>query len=888
MAKDRKNDNRIPGSDKYLLKKSDERFRSLVEHASEALFCYEYDPPIPIDAPVKDQIPLFYNGVLAECNDIAARSYGTAKAEEVIGKKLTELFGTSTGSLDAFFRTFIENGYRTQNLESKEILEDGTERYFLNNGHGVIENGRLTRVWGTYRDITQQKQIEDKLKQSEKKYRNLFDNIPIGIFRTTPDAQIIDFNHTMLELLEYPSRQALMEKKVSDLYVDPKDRQLLIDTLKRDGFMKNFETRFCKYDGAIIWAEGHVTIINEDSGDIIIEGGLIDITERKKAEELLKKSEELYRNIIEHTNEMFFIVGPAADIVFITPQAEDIIGYKPWELMKIKWIDLLTDNPENDKGKKIAQDVFKKSVNPQLHLMEVYHKNGNRVLLEIDESPVFDDKGKVVFLSGAARDITERKRIEEAFVKEKEFTDSALDNQLDTFFLFDPATGKALRWNRIFSDITGYSDKEIAELKMPDSYYSAEDLKRTGEFIQVVLKKGTGTIELDLICKDGRNVPTEYKVSVINDDQGQPKYFISIGRDITERRKAEEEMHKLALAVKYSSELVNLGTLDGKMIFINDSGGRILGIDPAEVGQISVMDVIPDHFKELVQNEVIPKLLQGETWEGELQYRNIKTGDLTDVHAMTFTVPDPETGKPQFLANVSMDITARKSAEIELKKSRDQLRKLATQLQKTEELERKALSRELHDQVGQNLTALNINLNMLKNQISGGLAKEAKNRINDSMNLVENTVKSIRNIMGDLRPQELDDYGLSAALRWYIKRFQDRTAVSVNLKEGKKLSRLPASTESALFRIFQEALTNVAKHADASEVNLIIREDDGIFRFTIDDNGNGFDIGTDPNSKEEGGWGIINMKERALAIGADIDIKSEPGSGTNITLKVKI
>jgi PAS domain-containing protein len=111
------------------LRLSELRFRSLIEQTTDAVFCYEYDPPIPTGLPVEEQLKLFYRGVLVECNDVCARSYGATRAEEVIGRKLNELFGTSPGSLDDFFREFIQNGYRTVDAEATEISEDGTKRH---------------------------------------------------------------------------------------------------------------------------------------------------------------------------------------------------------------------------------------------------------------------------------------------------------------------------------------------------------------------------------------------------------------------------------------------------------------------------------------------------------------------------------------------------------------------------------------------------------------------------------------------------------------------------------------------------------------------------------------------------------------------------------------
>jgi PAS domain S-box-containing protein len=169
---------------------------------------------------------------------------------------------------------------------------------------------------------------------------------------------------------------------------------------------------------------------------------------------------------------------------------------------------------------------------------------------------VRDESGEPVKIVGTWLDISERKEVEARLFTEKEFTDIALDAQVDTFFLFEPATGKALRWNRAFRDISGYTDEEIAKMPAPASYYSPGDLERAAAFTQKVLVEGTGTIELELVCMDGRRIPTEYRVSVINDDQGNPKYLISIGRDVTERKQAETEQARLLAQVQEQAQQV--------------------------------------------------------------------------------------------------------------------------------------------------------------------------------------------------------------------------------------------------------------------------------------------------------------------------------------------
>lgn len=164
-------------------------------------------------------------------------------------------------------------------------------------------------------------------------------------------------------------------------------------------------------------------------------------------------------------------------------------------------------------------------------------------------------------IDGFAFDVTERRAVDTALRAEKAFTDKALDAQLDTFFVFEPATGKAVRWNKAFERVSGYSASEIARLPAPDTYYSARDLERAEAFTQAVMEEGEGTLELELVCKDRHRVSTEYRVSVLVGEDGQVEHLISIGRDVSERRRMEKQLRETQLHytdfVNSSSDLVS-------------------------------------------------------------------------------------------------------------------------------------------------------------------------------------------------------------------------------------------------------------------------------------------------------------------------------------------
>lgn len=231
------------------------------------------------------------------------------------------------------------------------------------------------------------------------------------------------------------------------------------------------------------------------------------------------------------------------------------------------------------------------------------------------------------------------------------------------------------------------------------------------------------------------------------------------------------------------------------------------------------------------------------------------------------------------------DVTDRNKAEKTLKNYTDRLRALSSQLAEVEDAERQRLSQELHDQVGQNLTALGINLNIIKSQMPADTLKIIHSRLDDSLLLVEQTTERIRDVMSDLRPPVLDDYGLVAALRWYGQHFAWRTEIEVSVIGEEPAPRFPKRVEIALFRITQEAMTNVAKHSKATEVIVSLEMISNTLRLTISDNGTGFDI-KEFKTNEDRGWGLLTIHQRAEAIGGCSRIKSNLKKGTQVIVEV--
>jgi len=221
-----------------------------------------------------------------------------------------------------------------------------------------------------------------------------------------------------------------------------------------------------------------------------------------------------------------------------------------------------------------------------------------------------------------------------------------------------------------------------------------------------------------------------------------------------------------------------------------------------------------------------------------------------------------------------------------VKRQGERLRALSARLAEAEETERQRLARELHDQVGQNLTALGINLNLVRTHMPKETPELMRARLDESLALIEETTARVRLVMADLRPPMLDDFGLVATLQWHGTRFASHMGISVTVRGEEPVPRLPAPTENALFRIAQEALTNVAKHAQATQVTIAVQVDDKIVRLMIADDGIGFDPTSPAKPNGDRGWGLITITERAEAVGGRCRIESKSQQGTRVIVEV--
>jgi two-component system sensor histidine kinase UhpB len=244
-----------------------------------------------------------------------------------------------------------------------------------------------------------------------------------------------------------------------------------------------------------------------------------------------------------------------------------------------------------------------------------------------------------------------------------------------------------------------------------------------------------------------------------------------------------------------------------------------------------------------------------------------------------------ERGKPIKVLGASLDVTEQRHSESALRQAAQDLHALTRKLVQAEEGERRRIARELHDSVGQALSALNINLDII-HRGAQALPEALRRRLEDASVLVDRTLQSIEAVMAELRPPLLDEYGLAAALGWHVEEFIERTGIQVRLTDaaGDAARDLRIDLGVALFRIAQEALNNVLKHARASAVRIELALAGSQITLTVHDDGRGFD----PAGLPRGRLGMTTMRERAEAAGGQLQVESAPGKGARISATVPL
>ena len=395
---------------------------------------------------------------------------------------------------------------------------------------------------------------------------------------------------------------------------------------------------------------------------------MTDITAKKQTEDALRESEEKNKNIINNLLDTILIIDISGKFLYSSPQIYNLSGYTPEEIVGKNGFSFIHPDDLNN-----AINTLKNALAKRERVYIEYrtrHKDGHYIHVS--------SSGRIVNIEGEDKilavisDISERIKTEKALIKEKEFTETAINAQRDTFFILDPSDGKAIRWNRAFKEITGYSDEEISTMKAPDSYYDEIDIKEAASAIEKTIEGGEALVELKLITKDGKKIPFEYITSRINDPEGNLKYIISIGRNISDKIKAEQELRESEEKFRTIAEHSFIGVLillNDKVEYVNNALLEIFDYSKKDIVNWSKDDLIklihPNDLQFL--REYREKLRRGEPdVKSYYSYKVFtKSGKVKWIDQ--FSTPIVYGTKPAELITI-MDMTEKKEVEQELVK----------------------------------------------------------------------------------------------------------------------------------------------------------------------------------------------------------------------------
>jgi PAS domain S-box-containing protein len=360
-------------------------------------------------------------------------------------------------------------------------------------------------------------------------------------------------------------------------------------------------------------------------------------------------------------------------------------------------------------------------------------------------------------------------------------------------------------------------------------------------------------------------------------------------RDVSDWKRAERELRRsekrYRLLVETMSDGLGVQDEHGLWTYVNDRFCEMLGYLKEEMTGRSVTDFLQE-ADQAIYKEQVSKRRKGEVASYELSW--LKKGGES---ICTLVSPKPIfNGRGEFKGSFAVvtGITERKQAEEALKASEKQLRFLSSQLLTAQETERKRISRELHDELGQSLTVMKLRLNYIEKNLNAEQA-ELRQECEYGVQYIDQVIENIRRLSRDLSPTILEDFGLSAALRWLINNFARSYTIKVVLNMIDVDTLLPRDAHVVVYRTVQEALTNVGRHSRAGKVSISIREEIGAVRFSIEDDGTGFDARvTEAKGPEGGGLGLATMRGRVQMVGGVLSTWSEEGKGTRITLSIPI
>jgi PAS domain S-box-containing protein len=622
-----------------------------------------------------------------------------------------------------------------------------------------------------------------------------------------------------------------------------------------------------------------------------------DTTEYERAERSLAESEKKYRILIEQASDGIHTYDLAGNFIETNSKLCEMLGYAPEELLRLNVRDLVP--PEDLIANPIRFDELNagRSVINERRLLR---KDGTLLPVEISGKMIEDG-----LLQAIIRDITERQNAEARLRQSEERLRTIFETSADGILVEE--NERIVYVNNSYIRLFGYDRADELVGRHISTVISDRDARRLMEFGRGRLAAQNPPSKYEFKGRRKDSTLVDVEASVSTSKVGGAVYITTIIRDISERKRAEAALmtasKRLRLITDAVPMLISFVEKEHRYRFVNRSYTEWFGKSYEEIVGKHLSEVLGPATYENIRPEV-ERALAGETLSFE---RMVPYKDSERFISVNY-IPeiDPATGQASGFYAFVRDITKAKQAEEELRRSHEELelrvqnrtRELEAvneervealrQLVTVQEDERQRIARDLHDQLGQQLTALRLKLEMLKKNCAG--REDLSRQVGEVQTLARELDSDVDFLAWQLRPTTLDELGLVAALDNYVRQWSTHFNIPAEFNAD-RFGRTQLSCEAAtnFYRIAQEALNNIGKYARATRVNVFLEPRDAFAVLIIEDDGVGFDPGGAQNGgKGRKGMGIIGMRERAALVGGILEIESAGGIGTTVYVSVPV
>ena len=727
------------------------------------------------------------------------------------------------------------------------------------------------------RDITEREVAEEALRQAQSRIESVLNSVADVHILFDRDWRYLYVNEAAVRAIGQP-REQILGHTLWELYPDIVGTKLERQYRRAmgEGVKVVFEFRYPATD---TWWENRFYPAPEGLAVFATE-----ITERKRAEEALSN----LASIAEQSNDA--IIGKSLEGIVTSwnKGAERIYGYAAEEIIG-RPVSLLIPPDQPDE---LAQILERISRGEGLHYETVrMRKDGQQIHVSLSVSPIKNATGKIIGASTIARNITERKRAEEALRDAERKYRDIYENAVEGIFQIKPVGGY-FSANRALARMLGFnSPEELIRERADPAKVRYVDRGRHEEYVRLLNKEdAVHNFEYEDYRKDGSTIWLSDNVHAVRDNEGTLLYYEGTTQDVTARRLAEQALReseeRYRELFENAQDAIYVHDLSGRYTSVNRAAEKLVGYSRAEILGKSSTHFFPPEQLDNIREQLCSKLVeQGETsYESELITKDGRRVAIEVNSHLIF-----ENGVAVAVQGSARDITERKAAERRLKASREQLRALSARLQSAREQEGTRIAREIHDELGSALTSLKWDLEEIDKLLSTTLEVSTLAKIREKLHaplkLTDLAITAVQRIASELRPSVLDDLGLAPAIEWQAQQFQARTGIVCVCDFSMEEVVLTGEQSTAVFRVLQEALTNVLRHAQATRVDIRIKKEDNYFLLSISDNGKGI---TESEKAEQQSLGILGMRERAHLIGGEIDIKGVAGKGTVVIVRVPI